>query len=120
MKINQYEVWISLGCTEAEQSILQPVHFNLVIHFHENIKGCVTDQLTDTVDYVSLTSLIKKISLQKPYHLIEHLCFLVHEELTKELKNKKILCDLTTNLKKVSPPVESLQSGVEFSCHSKV
>ncbi len=111
---------MSLGCTEAEQSILQPVHFSLVIHFHENIKGCTTDQLTDAVDYVSLTNLIKKISLQKPYHLIEHLCFLVHEELTKELKNKKILCDLTTNLKKVRPPVESLQSGVEFSCHSKV
>lgn len=120
MKINQYEVWISLGCSEAEQSLAQPVHFNLTLHFHENIKGCSSDQLSDTVDYVSLTDIIKKISLQKSYHLIEHLCFLVHETLIQELRNKNIKCDLTTNLKKVRPPVESLQSGVEFSCHSKI
>lgn len=120
MKINQYEVWINLGCSEAEQSIAQPVHFSLIIFFHENIKGSQTDQLVDTVDYVSFTELIKKISLQKSYHLIEHLCSLVHEALTIELKNKNIQCDLTTNLKKVNPPVEALLSGVEFSCHSKV
>ncbi len=120
MRLNQYEVWIHLGCSEAEQSIAQPVHFNLTLQFHENIKGCQTDQLIDTIDYVSLTELVKKISLQKSYHLIEHLCCLVHEALTKELKNKNFQCYLTTNLKKVRPPVEGLLSGVEFSCHSKV
>ena len=120
MRLNQYEVWIKLGCSEAEQSMVQPVHFSLVIQFHENIKGSHTDQLVDTIDYVSLTELIKKISLQKSYHLIEHLCSLVHEALSKELKNKNFECDLTTSLKKVRPPVEALLSGVEFSCHSKV
>ncbi len=120
MKINQYEVWISLGCSTAEKALPQPVHFDLTLHFQENIKGCSTDQLSDTVDYISLTNIIKKISLQKSYHLIEHLCFSVHEALVQDLKNKSVRCDLTTSLKKVRPPVESLQSGVEFSCHSKV
>lgn len=120
MKINHYEVWISLGCSTEEQSLPQPVRFDVTLHFDEKIKGCSSDQLSDTVDYVSLTNLIKKISLQKSYQLIEHLCFLAHEAIIQELKSKNIKCDLTTNLKKVRPPVESLLNGVEFSCHSKV
>ena len=120
MKIRNYEVWVSLGCLKEEQAYLQPVHFNITIEFNHALKGCVTDRIEDAIDYVSLTEIIKNISQEKSYHLIEHLCFMVHQHIDTYLKKCKISCKYTTEAIKLRPPVQSLQNGVEFSCSSEL
>lgn len=124
MKINQYEVWVNLGCSKEEQSFVQPVQFNISLHFHKHLKGCVTDQIADAVDYVALTDRIKTIAEQKPYQLVEHMCFLVHQDLvlwlSKWFKDSGYTGELVTELRKLRPPVKSIQGGVEFTCRSEL
>ena len=59
MKIKNFEVWVSLGCTSAEQSLAQPVRFNVDILFASKVLAEETDRLQDSLDYVELTGAIK-------------------------------------------------------------
>lgn len=120
MKIRNYEVWVSLGCSGEEQSLTQPVHFNLTIDFNHAVKGCVTDHIQDAIDYFALTEIIKNVSQEKSFHLIEHLCFMVHQHIDTFLKKCKVNGRFTTEAIKLRPPVQSLQNGVEFSCSSEL
>lgn len=120
MKLNKYEVWVSLGCSEEEQSLPQPVLFDVQIHFSQNVKGVITDHLQDTVDYVALTEIIYKVATEKSFHLVEHLCFLVHQHIETYLKKNKIHGYFQTEVVKLRAPVRSLQGGVSFSCQSEL
>ncbi|MFN3454513.1 MAG: dihydroneopterin aldolase [Pseudobdellovibrio sp.] len=120
LKVNTYEVWVSLGCSKEEQSFVQPVHFNVSVTFSEAVKGCLTDHLSDAVDYVSLTNRIKNVAQSKSFHLIEHLCFLVHQDLYMWLQQQNYKGVLNTEVKKLRPPVAHVQGGVEFQCQSNL
>ncbi|AZZ35924.1 hypothetical protein CIK05_03660 [Bdellovibrio sp. qaytius] len=120
LKINSYEVWMSLGVTKEEQAQLQPVHFDITLHFDKPVKGCATDHLDDAINYAALVSHIKKVATARPYNLIENICFLTHQHLTEWVKTHGFTGDLVTEATKVRPPVPSLQGGVKFSCQSPV
>lgn len=120
LKINAYEVWVSLGCSKEEQSLAQPVHVDIVLVFKNQCVGAKTDNLIDSLDYVALTNTIKAVAQNKSYQLIEHLCFSIHEKLLLDLKKHNFTGQLTTSAKKIRPPVNSLQGGVEFLCQSEV
>ena len=120
LKINTYEVWVSLGCSKEEQSLTQPVHVDIVLVFKNQCAGAKTDSLSDSLDYVALTNTIKTVAEHKSYQLIEHLCFSIHEKLLLDLKKNNFTGQLTTSAKKIRPPVKSLHGGVEFSCQSEV
>jgi len=120
MKVEDYEVWVHLGCTRDEQEFTQPVHFTVEIDFHQSLKAVNTDQLTDTVDYVVITNLIKQISHQKFYHLVEHLCYDVTLKLADFLKEKHIQGNLVVHMRKIRVPVENLRSGVVFTCSTSL
>ena len=120
MRIHDYEVWVSLGCSEAEQSLKQPVQFNIEIEFYVNIGGEITDQLSDTVDYVALTDILKKSALSKSYQLVEHMCFHATDSVAQYLVQNNIKGLLKVSLLKLRAPVPLLKSGVSWTCQRQL
>lgn len=118
--IQDFEVWVHLGCTPEEQKHTQPVHYNLEINFENPVLGCQTDQLTDAVDYVKITSILKMISTEKRYHLIEHLSQQAFSGLVEYLESQNLKADIKLSVKKIRVPVENLKNGVVFSCEAKL
>lgn len=118
LKIQDYEVWVHLGCSTEEQKHKQPVLMCLEINFKNPVIGCQTDNLDDTIDYVKMTSIMKMIASEKPFQLIEHLnyqCLLV---LIEYLKSKNIKAGVKLSVQKVRVPVDNLRNGVVFTCET--
>lgn len=118
--IQDYEVWVSLGCAKEEQTYSQPVHFNLSLEYDELVKGAVTDDLQDATDYVAITDIMKKVGQSKPYHLIEHLNEMVLAGVTQYLKSKYFKGHIKLSIKKIRVPVENLRNGVVFTCATRL
>lgn len=120
MKIKEYEVWVSLGCSTEEQSYKQPVLFNIQFEF-SSIQNCEkSDQLQDAVDYVTVTEILKKSAESKPYQLIEHMCFEATEKVFIFLKSKNLQGHLKVELLKLRPPVPNLNAGVSWLCQRQL
>ena len=118
--VQDFEVWVHLGCDKEEQKFTQPVHFNLEIIFENPVLGAQTDQLEDSVDYAKMASILKMISTEKPYSLLEHLNFRVFSGVVEYIKSKKLGAELKLSVKKIRVPVENLKNGVVFSCEAKL
>ncbi len=116
MKIKNYEVWVSLGCTKEEQSFPQPVHFNIEILFTSKVLAESTDQLQDSLDYVAITDTIRAAAESKSYHMIEHLGFSVAEALKSKINGQYLGSTLIVRTHKLRVPVKNLHDGVEWSC----
>lgn len=120
MSIQDYEVWVNLGCSDEEKTHKQPILFNLEIFFSQDLPACKTDQLEDAVDYVKLTSILKVIATSKSFNLIEHLNLLAFNGVVEYLKSKDIKGDVKLSIKKVRVPVDYLRNGVVFSCETSL
>lgn len=116
MKIKNYEVWVSLGCTVEEQSLFQPVLFNIEILFTSQVLAESTDRLQDSLDYVALTDTIKLVAESKSYHMVEHLGFSVAEALKSKINGQYLGSTLIVRTHKLRAPVKNLHDGVEWSC----
>ncbi|MEK6627778.1 MAG: dihydroneopterin aldolase [Bdellovibrionota bacterium] len=120
LRIQDFEVWVHLGCTLEEQKHTQPVHYNFEINFGNPVIGCQTDQLTDAIDYVKITSILKMISTEKSFHLIEHLNQQAFNGVAEYLKSRNLKAEVKLSVKKIRVPVENLKDGVVFSCEAKL
>ncbi len=136
MCIQDFEVWVHLGCTIEEQKHAQPVHYNFELsyelsyelsiepnfgpNFTGAVLGCKTDKLEDTVDYVKITSILKMISTEQAYHLIEHLNHQSFTGIVEYLKSRNVKGEVKLSVKKIRVPVENLRNGVVFSCETKL
>lgn len=120
LRINSYEVWMSLGVTKDEQTNLQPVHFDISLQFEKPVKGSASDNLDDAINYADLVYHVKKVATTRPFNLIENVCFITHQHLTEYVKTHGFTGELTTEATKVRAPVASLQGGVKFTCQSTV
>lgn len=72
--------------------------------------SCETDDLSDTVCYAELTSLITAACEQKTYKLIEHLAYDIY---TLIKARHTLECQVTVSKK---PPIANLQGGAAFVC----
>lgn len=118
--VQDFEVWVNLGCDTEEQKFTQPVHFNLEIDFTSPVLGCQTDNLEDAIDYVKITSILKMISTEKNFSLIEHLNHRAFSGVVEYLKSKKVNAEIKLSVKKIRVPVDNLRNGVVFSCETKL
>lgn len=115
MRIKNYEAWVSLGCTQEEQTMVQPVLFNVEILFNSKVLAEETDQLQDSLDYVELTNVIKMVAEKKSYKMIEHMCSSVARALQQSI-GQKYKGTLIVRMQKPRAPVKHLHGGVEWSC----
>lgn len=120
MVIQDFEVWVRLGCDEEEKKFTQPVHYNLEIHFEDSVLGSQTDKLDDAVDYVKITSILKMISTEKVFSLVEHLNYQAFTGIAEYLKSKNVRAEVKLSTKKIRVPVDNLRNGVVFSCETKL
>lgn len=120
MLIQDFEVWVRLGCDTEEQKFTQPVHFNLEICFDTPVVGCQTDNLEDAIDYVKLASILKMISTEKVFSLIEHLNQLCFSGIAEYLKSRHVEAEIKLSVRKIRVPIDNLRNGVVFSCETKL
>lgn len=116
LKLIDYIVDCSLGCSKEEQSKLQPVSFNIRLEFSWPVLGSQSDQLGDTIDYAMMTKIIHVVCKQKSYNLIEHLCFNVTAALVDKLRNLGLRGVLSVSAVKLNVPIANLKGGAEFIC----
>ena len=95
------------GCSEAERKKAQPFVVDAELHLNLHRAG-KSDDLGDTIDYVSVIGDIKKIIGGAPRNLIET----VAQDITDLLLRRYLLLDaVKITLRKVSPPVDEKFSG---------
>ncbi|MBC7753220.1 MAG: dihydroneopterin aldolase [Moraxellaceae bacterium] len=116
MKIKNFEVWVSLGCTTEEQSLAQPVRFNVDILFASKVLAEETDRLQDSLDYVELTGAIKAEAEKKSYNMVEHLGLSVATALKNKIGLRYPGATMSVRTHKLRAPVKNLHDGVEWSC----
>jgi dihydroneopterin aldolase len=63
-----------IGCTADERAWPQLLTLDIKVEFDMK-KAIVSDELTDTVDYVSLISLVESQALENEWKLVEKLSF---------------------------------------------
>ena len=116
MKIKNFEVDVSLGCTVAEQSLLQPVRFNVNILFRSKVLAEESDQLHDSLDYVALTDIIRLEAEKKSFSMVEHLGWSVAVALKNKIGDRYPASTISVQTHKLRVPVKNLHDGVEWSC----
>lgn len=113
LTIADLRTWVHLGCGEEEKFHVQPVSINIDIFFHTPPTAMVTDNLDDTVCYLSATEAIQSLCASKRFNLIESLVYEIHQTISTALAEKaRSVANLKVSLKKVSPPVPGIHGGV--------
>ncbi|MBQ8498891.1 dihydroneopterin aldolase [Chlamydia sp.] len=118
LDIADFRVWVSLGVSEQERHYEQPVLVSLSLFFKKEPKACSTDQLSDSVCYASLASLIEKTVTNNPCALIERLAKVLLEKIEEALVDQ--VCRIDVRVSKERPPVPDLLSPVSFSISKEV
>jgi dihydroneopterin aldolase len=99
----ELKVPVHLGTSKAERAIYQMIKIDLAMMFHTLPKGCLTDELSETVCYATLIQSIKDFCQQKPFQLIEHLGY----QLYQFIKTRVALANIRLRIKK-TPKVDGL------------
>lgn len=116
MLIQNYEIYVRLGCEPEERRYPQPVQVSLQLDFDSPLDGAESDDLQGAVDYVELANILKFVAEQKEYRLIEHLNLCLFQKVAACVSSKKIKAVLRLETRKVRVPVENFRDGVVFTC----
>lgn len=111
LSLNGLRYLVRIGCSDEEQAVPQPIHFDIQLRFRELPEGCRTDQLADTVCYGEISRRVAALCGLGPYHLIEKLGFEVYTDLRERLPAE---VDLAVTLTKEKPPIPELIGGASF------
>ena len=68
----------------------------------EDLVGCISDRLEDTVDYSKVYDIVKNIVESSHCNLIEHLCFSIAREL---LDSSDLITEVKVTVSKPNAPV---------------
>jgi len=120
MRICDFEVGVHLGYFEQERQNKQLVRFQLTLKFLNTVLAETTDQLSDAVDYQELTNILKTISVQKHFFLLEHLCRQNLDSLCGFLRQRNFKGEVILEVLKVQTPIENLKSGVAWTCQQRL
>lgn len=81
--LHQLELQIYLGAFEEERKTSQRIWVDIDIHFQNPPTACLTDKITDTFCYDSLTQIIAKQITPRVFHLIEHVAHEIYHLIKK-------------------------------------
>ncbi len=113
--IKNLAVPVKLGVGKQERATPQEILIDLKITFPTLLKGCINDEIQDTLCYDTLSREIVNLCAQGDFKLIE---FLAHEilKLVKKMLPTHLVKPQKVNViiyKK--PPVQNLKDYVSFS-----
>lgn len=111
--IKKLAVNVKLGVSDLERSTSQEVLIDVELIFPETLKGCFSDELTDTICYKDLSEEITNFCEAREFKLVECLA----HEIIMFLKNY-ISTKLSAKKIKViiykKPPIQNLKNYVSF------
>lgn len=122
LKIPTIEDYVHLGCSPAERTFSQRVHYSIELKFSNLPEACMSDSMEKTPCYSEITEKLSSISKDKHYATIEHLAYCglncVEEYLLKfdTLKIESI----TFSVHKLNPPVPLIKQGTQFTLTKKI
>ena len=83
IKLNSFKIPVSIGVHDWEKKRLQTLTIDLILWVDVEL-AMKSDDLSQTIDYTEIATIIKTISKQKHYLLIEHLAFQILESFSNQ------------------------------------
>ncbi|MCI5066533.1 dihydroneopterin aldolase [bacterium] len=112
LTLHDLQIPVRLGCTQEERAYPQIVVFNIELELSSS-DSLTSDKLKDTVDYMSVIEVTKKVSRSKEFALLEHL---VHEVGCTVLNESENLSKVSISAKKhISPVTQGITFSATFS-----
>jgi dihydroneopterin aldolase len=111
LSLDRFQQKVRLGWGEEERRIAQDVSFDIRIRFNTIPKGCVSDQLNETICYKELSDQIREVCQKREYRLIENLGWTVFEKLKGSLPDQ---VQLFVRAIKEKPPIPDLKGSAHF------
>lgn len=111
LEVHPFRVWFHLGMHATERVHVQPVDISVDIEFKSMPQGCITDEISDTVDYTNLIAVARELALRMEFGLIEHLGHTLYNEFKKLIAPD---IKFTVKVHKLVPPFDGITNGVTF------
>lgn len=109
--VGPYRAHVKLGCQSWERVAPQPVDLTVTLRFKTEPRGCVTDELADTVCYAQLCDAMRAVCEAKEYKLIESLA----RDCLDAVGKLGLGAAIELSVHKLRPPVENLHGGSRFT-----
>ncbi|MDT7831173.1 dihydroneopterin aldolase [Flavobacteriaceae bacterium S356] len=100
IQVNNIKIYAFHGCLEEEAKIGSEYRVDLEVRT-DLTKSSISDELTDTVDYVHLNSIVKEEMVIRS-KLLEEVARRILDRILKELKMVK---RATISVAKINPPI---------------
>jgi FolB domain-containing protein len=105
LSLDQLELQVHLGWTEAERQEPQLVLVSIEINFIDMPEGCIDDELDNTLCYDKLSQLLVKLVADKHFKLLEFLAKSLFDAVQGSLsKGDRLTLEVSKK-----PPMENLQ-----------
>lgn len=112
LAIQGLQLWVRLGCSEAERAYPQPVEIEVRILFDEQPVGCRSDQLADVCCYQAVVEGITTLVEERSFKLIEFLAAEIFDRTRPQLKAGGAMLEVAVI--KLRSPVPHVQRGMRF------
>lgn len=109
--LNNLSAMVKLGLHNQERSEPQEILISLKFYFSDKPKGCLTDNIEDTICYYEASEIITNLIRNREFKLIEHIGHELYSVLRAEIdKTVKIW----VKIDKLNPPIENLKGSASF------
>lgn len=99
------------GVNEEEKILGNEYEVNADIQFHEGT--AIIEKLSDTINYVEVFDMIKK-RMHIPTPLLETVVMEIGNSISSKYDNVR---SINISIKKINPPIESVQGSVAVTWH---
>jgi len=100
ISVNGIRVFANHGCMQEERKIGSDYEVNVTVETDLS-SSSVSDKLSDTVDYVSINSIVKR-EMAIPSNLLEHV---VKRIIDSIVANHKMIDTVEVSVAKINPPI---------------
>ncbi|MDR0555741.1 MAG: dihydroneopterin aldolase [Holosporaceae bacterium] len=104
-----YEMFVIVGSREEERITKHRILVNISLRFSEKNMACDTDDLSHTVCYEELISLVDAKLQNSSFNLIEKIAKFLYDEISTHLNNSTILKRIRVT--KPELPIKNLPSA---------
>jgi len=111
ISLNDLRVYIRLGVGEDERKNPQEVNISFKFFSKEPPKGCITDDINDTVCYYGVSSIINNYCNNREFKLLEYLCNSLCREVRESVPDN---IKIWVKAEKCKPPIENLMGSTSF------
>jgi len=118
LQVCRYRLWLSVGWTEAERAVPQPIDIDLSITLAVAPLAASTDRLSDTFCYATLLSTLATAGQTKPFKLLECLAGALLDTAEQFLRDQGYPAAISIGVTKVCPPVPDVLGGVRVLYHN--